>query len=54
MANLELEVMRRKEKADYSLKENRLAKESVDNERAELRMANAELMSKYRAKCTEL
>lgn len=54
LANLEMEAVRKKERADYSLKENRLAREGVEQERAELRLANAELMANYRAKCKEL
>ena len=42
------------EKAELSVKQNKMVRDSLQNEKTEVRLANAELLSKYKAKAREL
>ena len=49
-----MDVIRKREKAELAIRENAMVKEGVNNERNELRLANAEVMSRYRGKVEQL
>lgn len=49
-----MDVIRKREKAELAIRENAMVKEGVDNERNELRLTNAEVMSRYRGKVEQL
>ncbi len=47
---MELEVIRKQEKTEINLKNNAIDKNYIENERTQMRIVNAELMSKYKIK----
>lgn len=54
VANLEIQAMKRREKADYGMKQNRMERQGLENERFQLRNQNAELIARYKAKVEEV
>ncbi len=53
-ANIELDVMKRKEKLDILIKEQEIQKHALETERHELRMINQQMMARYKEKMNEL
>jgi len=53
-ANMELDMMKRKEKLDFIIKEQELEKHAIESERHEMRLLNQQMMAKYKEKVNEL
>ena len=47
-ANMELDIMKRREKLDMLIKEQEMEKQSIENERHEMRGLNQQMMTRYK------